>query len=445
MSKRNTLDMTQGPVLQKLLLFAYPLILNSFISSLYNAVDKAIAGQFIGPSAMAAVGASTSIVNLFTNLSAGAAAGVSILCGNYIGAKREKDLRQAIHTAPIAGFLAGALMGLIGCLLCGPILHATDVPGDIFGDAKIYMTIYMMGLPISVADYFCINLFNAHGDTKRITIIGISSGLLNVIGNIFFIIIIPLGVAGIALATVLSQAVALTIKLSIMFNPKDNYGITLNELKLHWAHAKKMFTIGLPAGLTSAAFNFANVILQSSVNTFGSTIIAGNSAADSLASFVNPITFQMGASMGCAVAQCHGARNYRRIDEILKKGLLGSLVMVTILCSVMTVFRYPLMSLFTDDHAVAVAGMPKLLFCLWANIPYAFYQCFVGGLKGLQKTSAMMLMSVLGICLPRLLWVWFVFPFFATPTILYLIMPLSDIISAVLLAFAYRHHRKKLA
>jgi Na+-driven multidrug efflux pump len=236
---------------------------------------------------------------------------------------------------------------------------------------------------------------------------------------------------------------AFGIKIVIMFSPKDSYKLKVSELRLHPQHLKQIFIIGIPTGLNSVAFSISNVILQSSVNSFGPIVMAGNSGADTIGNLVALFPGQMNAACSCAVAQCYGAKNFPRIKESLRKGILGTVLMTLGACVVVTLFAMPIMKLFTDDIAVAQAGIPKLMFSIWGYVIYVFSLMFAGALKGMHHSSIMMILNVVGICLPRVLWVWFVFPFFNTPTMLYLIYPISYLISAVLLGFVYRSKLKK--
>lgn len=444
MASRNSLDMTTGPVLRKLLLFAYPLMISTLVNTLYDAADKVIAGQFIGDNALAAVGTSTPPINLLLNTFVGIASGAAVICGNYIGGNRQKDLRECLHCAPLVGFLCGLLVCIIGLIFNRPLLTAMDTPEEIFSDAQTYLVVRMLGMPISVANSFCLNIFNAHGDTKRITLSGVLSGLVNVLGNLLFVAVIPLGVAGIALSTVLSQILALSIKLVIMFSAKDIYRLRFSELRLNMHYVKSMFTIGIPTGLNGLAFSFSNVLLQSSVNSFGPVVMAGNADADTIMTFATMFPAQMNAASSCAVAQCYGASNYRRIDETVKKGIQGSLLLTGIASTIVTVLSKPLMGMFTNDPAVIAAGIPKLMFAIWGYLIYTFSLIYSGALKGIHKSGIMMVLNLVGICLPRVLWVWFVFPHFATPTILYLIYPISYLISSLLLGIVYHRNLKRL-
>lgn len=444
MAKRNSLDMTQGPVLRKLLVFAFPLMFSAIVNTFYHMADKVIAGQFIGADAMAAVGASGPLLNLIINFFVGVGAGVAVLCGNYIGSRNQKALRECVYTAPLVGLLCGAVVAVIGLTLDAPMLRATGAPEELFDDALLYMNVRISCAPLELCNNFCIGVLTAHGDTKRITVSGLISGLVNLVGNVVFVTIIPLGIAGIALSTNLSILTGLIIKIVIFFSPNDNYRLKLSEIKLHWVYAKKMVAIGLPSGLNNAVFSFSNVLLQSSVNSFGPVVMAGNAAADTVAEFVFAFPVQLAAACGCAAAQCFGAHNIRRIDDVVKKGGLSNIVGVLLSCAMITLFANPIMNIFVDDPAVVAAGIPKLLFCIWGYSIYGISTIYSNALRGIQKTVFPMLINICAICLPRVLWVWFVFPTFNTPNMLYFIYPISWTLSAILMAITYYRARRIL-
>ena len=444
MAHRNTLDMTQGPIFRKLLLYAYPLILGSVLNTLYNVADKIIAGRFLGDNAMAAVGICGSPIALIFNTMVGIASGVGVLCGNFIGARKDKELRECMQTVPIAGVVVGLGVGLLGAFASRFLLVVTKTPEAVFDDSYTYMLVRMIGIPFAIANTFCNNILHAHGDTKRITISSFFSGILNVLGNFVFVAIIPLGVMGIALATVLAQILPFFIKIYILFSPKDVYGLKFSKLRLDLRYIKEFLSIGIPTGMNSLAFSIANTLLQSSVNSFGPIVIAGNSCADTLINLVALLPANMNTACSCAVAQCYGAQNTERIKETVRKGIIGTNVMIFVTSTIVTIFARPILGLYTDTPEVATAGIPKMLFSIWGYLIYVFSMMYGGALKGMRRSGIMMVINFLGICLPRVLWVWFVFPFFNTPNMLYLIYPISFVTSTVPMGIAYRHVLKKV-
>ena len=444
MKKRTTLDLTEGPILRKLLMFALPLMLNSVIESLYSTADTVMMGQFAGTEAMAAVGASAQPLNLLVTLFGGIALGVNVTCANLRGARKEQELRQCMYSSVIAGFAAGCIVALLGLLLCRPLLVGMDTPKKILEDAVLYMNIRLSAGPYWLLAAFCNNIFYAHGDTRTPTVISLLSGLVNVGLNVVFVVGMDMGVAGVAWATnasLLIKAVVLTV---LLFVPKGNYRLRLRELRLHMPHVRRIMAVGIPAGLNSIVFSVSNVLLQSAVNSFGTLIVAANTAADNLGGYVSLIMNAFVSAVLSGTSQCYGARKFKRIDQLLVKAMVASILMVAAAATVMTVLSRPLLLLFDSDPKVAAAGMPKLMFLCWGYMIFSVTQVFASGLKGIRKATPALLATLGGVIVPRLLWVWFVVPKMHTPAMLYLIYPISWAISAVVLALVFRHFRKAL-
>ncbi len=446
MANRNCVDMTQGPILRKLLTFAFPLMLNYLVNILYQTADSIIAGQFLGANAMAAVGATGAPFGLIIGFFSGIGGCVPILCGNYIGKRDQKALRECMHTAPALGALLGVAVCLLGLLLRVPLLHSTNTPEEIFADALLYLNIRLFSIPLTLCNIFCAGILSAHGDTKRISAFGLFSGFTNLVGNILFVTLIPLGVAGLALATNLSNLVYTVLLCSVLLNTKDNYGLKFSELKLHLHQTKELLALGLPGGLSNLMFSFSSTLTQSGINTFGAAVIAGNTAADTIDQFTSIFPTQMQVAISCAAAQCYGAGNIRRIHETTKKGILGNVLTSTLVCITLTVFSKPLISIFVDDPAVIAAGVEKLTISCWGSVIYSISLVYNATLRGMQKPTRPLIVNLLSVCLFRILWIWFVLPLFKTTFALYLVFPLSYAISATLMAITYhREHRALLA
>lgn len=443
MKKRNTLDMTTGPIFRKLLLFAYPLMINSLINTLYGTVDKWVAGQYISSNAMAAVGVTEQPLLLIINFFVGIGAGVAIVCGSYLGGKKTEDLRQCMHTALPLGLIFGAVVCALGLAVTEPLLVGLDTPADILPDARTYMLVRMLGTPVQLVTTFCSNIMTSHGDTRRITVIGILSGLVNVIFNLLFVLGFGMGVESLAIATVLAQAFSMTVKLYILFSPRGDYKMRLAELRLRWKYVKEFCAIGIPSGINSTLFSLSNVVVQGSVNSMGSVVVKGNAAADSLMSYATLFPTQMSSACSCAVAQCYGAMDYERIRKVTRQAILGGVAMMAVANGVITVFMMPLLRLFYDSPDVAVAGVPSLITSTWFYMLHIFSMVFGASLRGMHKSAMVTAISVVAICGSRLLWVWLVFPHYRTPWGLYVVYPLSWIISSVAVGFAYWYTVRK--
>ncbi|MBO5953406.1 MAG: MATE family efflux transporter [Oscillospiraceae bacterium] len=441
--KRHSMDLTTGPVARQLLAFGLPLIINAAINLLYGIVDKSMLGIYVGDAAMAAASVSNSPFNLIYNLFSGVAVGALVCCGNYLGADDRGNLRRCMHTAMSTGFLLGLVVLIVGLPLSRPVLVALGTPEELLSDALLYFRIRFAGCPVTMLNAFTVSIMNAHGDTKRITLLGIGSGLLNVVLNFVFLLVIKLGVAGVALATLLSGLANLICKLAIMFSPKGEYQLRVSKLLPDFKHMGRLLAVGIPNGLNSAVFSFSNVLLQSTVNSFGTAVIAGSSAADSVIA-ISGLAYQgIPAATVATLSQCCGARNYDRIREVVRKALLVCHVFVDSMCVVCLIFAQPLLGLFTQSPEVVEAGTIKLIFYCGGYFIHNFGQIYVAAIKGLRRSTAAFLVNVFSVCVPRVLWVWFVVPLVPTPAMLYLIYPISWLISAAMLGITYHSCYRK--
>lgn len=443
MKGRNTLDMTTGPIFRKLLIFAYPLMINSLIHTLYGTVDTWFASRYISSNAMAAVNVTTQPLLLLINFFVGIGAGVAIVCGSYLGGKKTDHLKNCMHTALPLGLFFGLVVCVVGLVATEPLLVGMKTPADILPDARAYMLVRMLGSPVVLLATFCSNIMTAHGDTRRITLIGIISGLLNIPLNILFVLGFGMGVESLAIATVLSQVFTMVAKLVIMFSRKGIYRLHFSQLRLRWKYVKEICAIGIPSGINSILFNLSNVIVQESINSMGSVVVKGNAAADSLMSYATLFPTQMSAACSCAVAQCYGAMDYQRIRKVIRQGIIGSLAMMVVANSVITLFMMPLLRIFYDSPDVAVAGVPSLITSTWFYLIHIFNMIFSAALRGMHKSTTVTVISVATICGSRLLWVWLVFPHYKTPWSLYVAYPISWLISSVAVGVAYWHTFKK--
>lgn len=443
--KSHSIDLTTGPVVRKLLAFALPLMVNNAVNLLYGIADKAMLGRYVGTDAMAAASVTNSPFNLIYNLFAGIALGALVCCGNYVGANDRSNLRKCMHTTLSTGLLLGLLVLAVGMPLSHPILTAVDTPPEVLRDALLYFRIRFAGVPFTMLNAFAANIMTAHGDTKRITLFGICSGLLNVLLNFIFLLVIRLGVVGVALATLLSNLANLICKLVVLFSSKGEYQLRITELLPDFGHMKKILAVGIPNGLNSTVFSFSNVLLQSTVNSFGTTVIAANSAADSVAAIASIAYSGIPAATVAAISQCHGAKEFPRMKEIVKKSLLVCHILVDLMCALCLFFAKPLLGVFTESTAVVEAGVYKLAFYCGGYFIHNFGQIYGAATRGLHRSAAAFLVNVFSVCVPRVLWVLFVVPLMPTPNMLYLIYPISWLISAIFLGVAYhRCYRKCL-
>lgn len=444
MKARKTLDMTQGSITKQLFLFSIPLILNKLLDICYNLADKMMLGQFVGDNAMGAAGVTNTPFSLFFNLFAGFSMGVLVCCGNFLGARNRKGLEDCMHTSLVVSALLGVFVTAVGILTSRPLLEAMDVPAELMEDALVYFRIRFLSTLFLICSNFESNIMIAHGDTRRLTLYNAVSGIANVALNYFFLRIVPMGVAGVALATLLSSLFCFVWKTVVLFSPRDNYKMRFRALRIHKTHARQILAVGIPNGMSNTMFSISNMLLQSTVNSFGSVYITGNTCADAVADFIN-IAFQ-GFPSACvaAISQCHGAHNFGRMKQVIRKTYLICFLGVAALTVPVLLLRKQLLGLFTDSTAVIDAAIPKVFYYAIGYFVYVFMTTYMSGLKGLKKSGIAFGINAAGVCIPRILWVMFIMPIFHDPNILYMIYPISWAITTVLAGIVYHYFYNKL-
>ena len=446
MGATKRMDLTRGSVIKQMLLFAFPIMLGNILQQLYNVADRVVVGQFAenGEVALAAVGATSSATLLILGLFGGIAVGANVICANLLGARQQEQLRQSMHTSVLVAGICGVGVGLFGVLASKWILELMDTPASVLADATLYMQIYFMGTPGSLVYNFSSGIMRAHGDTKRPMYILLVSGLVNVALNLALVIGCKMGVEGVAIATIVSQYISAVWALWIMFDPKDIYQLRLPELKIHKNHLIAIVRIGIPNGLGGMVFSLSNVIIQSSINSFDSAIImAGKTASSDLASLIYQVEAALYATCVSFAGQCYGAKEYKRIDMLMRRGIALLEGAYVILSGITTVFARQLIGLFNPNPDVIDIGVSLYLVQCWGYMLYAPAEICLGCLRGMKYSTMPTFLNLLGVCMPRLLWVWFVFPYYRTILFLFMCYPISWIISTIMQSSYYFHVRKK--
>lgn len=447
MAAGKTIDMTKGSITKKILLFALPVMLGNLLQQFYNIADRVVVGRFAenGAFGLAAIGATSSATMLILGLFNGLGVGVNVICANHLGARNEKDLRKCMHTAVLVALLCGLLVATLGILAAGGLLRLLSTPEDVHQLSTLYMRIFFMGTPVSLLYNFGAGILNAHGDTKRPMYILMISGLVNVVLNVVFVVVFHLGVAGVAIATVTAQALSAIMVLRILFSSKDKYRLRLKELKIHTDQLITIVRVGIPTGFGSMVFSISNVIIQSSINSFNSAaVIAGRTVATD----INGLFYQISAALFAACVsfsgQCYGAGEYKRIDELVKKANLLSFTGYLVCAIVSTVFSKQLVGLFNSDPEVIRIGVLVLLISCWGDLLYSPTEVFIGCMRGMRYGMLPTIMNLIGVCVPRLLWVWLVFPMNRTVLWLMLCYPISWATSSLIQGITYVTVRRKM-
>lgn len=424
MSKNTKRDfnMLQGPLLGNIILYTIPIILTGLLQLLFNAADLIVVGRFCGSISVAAVGASGSITNLIVNFFIGLSVGTGVAVAHAIGAGNEKEIHRAVHTAIPTALLSGLIVTVIGMVFCGKFLQMMNTPENVLPLSTIYMRIYFAGAIFMMVYNFCASILRAAGDTKSPLIFLTIAGVINVILNVIFVTILDMNVAGVALATTISQGVSAALVLIALMRRKDACKLSLTKMRFYKPQLMKIVRIGLPAGIQSSLFSISNVIIQSSINSFGDVLMSGNAAAANIEGFIFVILNAFHQTALNFIGQNVGANQYKRAKKVLWICLGSVLSVGIVVTSVMYLLGPSLLSIYIPDSAEAIKWGMVRLSCLC--IPYCLcgmMDVSTGALRGMGTSVAPMIISILGVCGIRIGWIYTIFqiPQFHTPQCLY--------------------------
>ena len=448
MRKSNSLDMTQGPIVKKLLLFTIPVLLSSLLQHLYTIVGNIVVGNFAadGTMAQAAIGATSHATKMLLNLFLGISLGANVVCSRIRGAKDYTRLRKSMHTAMLLSALLGvALMGL-GLLLSGWLLNIMKTPEDVAPYALSYIRIIFLGMPATLIYNFGSAIMRSNGDTTRsMYILGIT-GLINVALNIVLVAVFQLDAVGVAIATIITQYLSAMAVLWILFSPKQEYQLKLKELVPDGRLMMQIITIGIPCGINGILQSLSNVTLQSTVNGFGKEVIAGTAAAADISCFAYLVNDAFAAACVSFSGQCCGAKAYKRLDKLARSAAACDSVIVLAMATVITIFARPLLGIFNPNPAVVDAGMFRLLLLSWTTVFFGISESLVGCVRGMGKSLSPTVINLFFLCGVRVAWAMFVFPFLPRdPAYLFLCYPISWVLALVAQWINYIYCRRKLA
>lgn len=427
MSKTYAMDMCEGSILPKMLRFAIPLMCSSILQLLFNAADVIVVGKFCGDNSMAAVGSTTPIINLMTNLFMGLSIGANVLVAKYYGAREEKKVHEAVHTAVALSILSGLVLTIIGILFTKQILIWMNTPEDVFPLASKYLKIYFLGI-VSVMLYnFCNSILRAVGDTKRPLYYLLFAGVINVLLNLFFVIVCELDVAGVALATIISQCVSAFLIIRCLCREQAMYQLFLGKIKFYGHALKKILHIGIPSGIYGTVFSLSNVVIQSSVNSFGATIMAGNAAAMNIEGFVYMAMNAFHQTAISFVSQNYGAGKIKRIWKISLLSQACVIVTGLVLGQLTVLLGSQLVGIYSSEKLVIEAGIVRLKYICGPYFLCGMMDVMVGILRGLGRSVIPTIVSMIGACGLRLVWIFTIFAQekYHTTRMLYLSYPLS--------------------
>lgn len=424
-------DMTKGPLGKQILFFSIPLMISNILQVLFNMADVAVVGRFAGSMALGAVGSTTILVAMFTGFLIGMAGGINVLAALYYGAKNEKSLTETVHSAALLSLASGILIMLIGVFFSKGILEILNTKPELIDGAVLYIRIYFLGMPALAIYNFGNAVFSAIGDTGRPLRYLTIAGVINIILNLFFVIVCSLDVAGVAAASAISQYFSASMIIIALLRNRECYGLRMSKLRLNRSRAADILKIGLPAGLQNAIFQMANLFIQAGVNTFSAVMVAGNSAAANADALIYDVMAAFYTACGSFMGQNYGAGKRDRIRKSYFISLAYSFGIGTAMGVLLVIFGRQFLSLFTGDPEVISAGMYRLTIMGFSYGFSAFMDCTIAASRALGKGLVPTIIVLMGSCVFRIIWVYTIFAYFKTIPSLYLLYIFSWSITAI--------------
>ena len=400
-----SVDFTNGPIAGKMLKFALPLMFSSILQLLFNAADIIVVGKFAGDECVAAVGSTTSLINLIVNLFIGLSVGANVMVANYFGARKLRDLSETIHTAIAVSFISGIILAVVGFFFAPEILKVMNTPDDVIDLASVYVKTYFMGMPFMMLYNFSAAILRAVGDTKRPLYFLSVAGVINIALNLVFVIVFHWNVFGVAFATILSQVVSALLVLRCLMKEDNELKLSLKKLHIHKDKLLRMLQIGIPSGIQGMMFSISNVIIQSSINTFDTAVVAGSAASTSVEGFAFTSINAFHQSAVSFAGQNKGAGKYDRINRILYTAWGFALITAVLYALAFILFDYQLIDLYVEGADVIKAGVERLNIIAWSYLICGFMDVTVGVIRGLGYSLMPTIVSLLGVCGIRILWV----------------------------------------
>ena len=440
--------MCNGPLLGKILLFSVPLMLSGILQLLFNAADIVVVGQFAGNEALAAVGSTGSLNNLIVNVFMGLSIGTSIMVARYYGAQDWKSIREIVHTSMLVSFICGVALIFIGIFLAAPLLELMGTPPECLDQAVLYMRIIFIGMPAQMVYNFGAAILRAVGDTRRPLLFLLAAGIVNVLLNLFFVIVFHMDTAGVALATIISQSISAVLVVLCLMRSHTPYRLRFRRLRVRKAQLLQIIRVGLPTGIQGAVFSVSNVLIQSSINSFGSLAVGGNTAASNIEGFVYTSMNSLYQASLSFTSQNVGAGKLQRVVPILLRCLGVVLTVGVGLSGLALLFNHQLLGIYSSDQEVIRYGLGRLEVVCATYFLCGMMDVVCGSVRGLGSSVVPTIVSLTGACGLRILWIYTIFAENRTLFFLYLSYPITWVItfSAHLVCFfIFLHRRKKRA
>ena len=436
------IDRCNGTLMDKLISFSLPLMLSGILQLLFNAVDIIVVGRFTGSQALAAVGSTTALINIFTNLFIGISLGANVLAARFYASGKEKEMSETVHTSITLALISGLVMALAGVLLARFALNLMGTPNDVIDQSVLYMRIYFLGMPFFMLYNYGAAILRAVGDTKRPLFFLVISGMTNAVLNLVLVIVFHMGVAGVAIGTIVSQLISSILVLRCLYTSNTSYRLYFSKLGIKTQYLKQIFQVGIPAGIQSTVINLSNALLQSSVNSFGSVAMAGYTAANNIFGFLYMSVNAVTQSCMSFTSQNYGVKKLKRMDRVLLDCMILSVgVTLTLGCGAYF-FGPELLKIYTSDADVIRCGVEVLAF---TTVPYfccGIMDLLPGALRGMGYSGVPMILSIIGTVGTRIVWIFGLFPAHRSLSFLFISYPVSWILTILMQAVCFCFVRK---
>ncbi len=444
--KRNKyeIDMCNGSIMDKLISFSLPLMLSGILQLMFNAVDIVVVGRFSGSQALAAVGSTTALINIFTNLFIGISLGANVLAARFYASGKEKEMSETVHTAITLALISGIIMAGVGLLLAKWALRLMGTPSDVIELSTLYMRIYFCGMPFFMLYNYGAAILRAVGDTKRPLVFLIISGVANAGLNMILVIIFHMGVAGVGIGTVISQLISCVLVLRCLYKSEGCYQLRFSKLRIQKVYLRQIFQVGIPAGIQSTVINFSNALLQSSVNSFGSTAMAGYTAANNILGFLYASVNAVTQACMSFTSQNYGVGKYKRMDRVLINCLILSVVISGVLGCGSYAFGTEILKVYTEDPKVIQCGLEILSMTTVTYFLCGIMDLFPGALRGMGRSGVPMILSIIGTVGTRIVWIFMLFPQHRSLKFLFISYPASWLFTIVMQVICFYFVRKQV-
>ena len=435
-SRKKQIDMLHGSLADKLILFALPLAFTGILQQLFNAADIAVVGRFVGREAMAAVGSDSPIVALIVHLFVGLSLGANVVIASAVGRGDLKMVRRAVHTSLLFSVIVGCALSVLCELYAGTFVRMMDVPAEVYSMAEVYLKIYLTGLPVIMLYNFEAAVYRSVGNTRTPLAALTVSGVVNVILNVFFVVVLGMDVDGVAWATVISNGISAAMLLFLLVRDKSAVSLNFREVRIDAGALKRILRIGLPAGVQGMIFSISNIIIQTAINSLGTVVMAASSAAYNVEVAAYCVINAFAQACTTFVGQNFGARNLPRCRRVLWESLLLDSIFNAAACLLILCFGHAILACFNPDKEVIAVGLVRLKYIFLAYIFSVFQEVFSGYMRGYGVSSLPAVLSMAGICGTRILWIYTVFRAHSTFQCIMQVYPVSLIVTASAIALA---------